>query len=233
MRALKVTAWLASPIAGGAELPLDGILLYYAMLLAHGGGVVAHTPGQTVEYEPEIVPLQIVRSAADATVWFYACSFAQWPAVLAEGVSHWNKRFDERMAGYIAEKDAARKVTVTKAHYKAYHMPIRYRHAEKVWWHCVGDADRISELLRYADFIGGKTAQGWGNVSRWLIEEAQEDFSIVDADMSPMRAIPQSVYLEMTNGMLPLSAVLSPLRGFRPPYWSRSNQGAVVSPDYV
>ena len=76
MRPLKVTAWLASPVVGGAELPLDGILLYYAMLEAHGGGASAHTPGKVYEYDPEIVPLQIVRSASDENLWCYACSFA-------------------------------------------------------------------------------------------------------------------------------------------------------------
>ncbi len=230
MQQLKVTAFLAAPVVGDFTLPLDGILLYYALADAAGEIAPALAPGQSPDYDPHIVPLQVVRSAADENAWCYACSFAQWPDEHIDGVAHWNKRFDERWSMYLAPRDR-KKILVGKGHFKSYHTAMRYRSAASVSWWCIGDKDEIARMLEMADNIGSKRSQGWGRVSRWLIEETDACYPLLAADgVTPMRAIPRTLYFELTHDEMALDAMISPLRGFRPPYWSRDNQGECIAP---
>jgi len=229
MQPLRITAELGAPVVASTSLPLDAILLYYSMLELYGRPLASARPGETVVYDPEIVPLQILRDVDDGGVWIYACSFAQWGEPHTDGVSHWNKRFDMDYTYHLSPKYHNRKIATSKGAYRPHHQPVRYRHARHVQWCCVGEQERIAHLLAMIDFIGKKTAQGWGYVRRWHIEPMSTDRSVLGPDYVPMRAIPRPMYLSMTGGRFSVNMTIC-LRGFRPPYWYRGNQGEVVEP---
>jgi CRISPR type IV-associated protein Csf3 len=226
-RPLVVEARLGSPYVGDPTAPLDGILLYAAMSDLYSGELPAWEPGQTAEYDPAIVPLQVVNPGPD---WFYACSFAQWGAY-TEDVDHWNKRFDMPQVDFLSDK--TRKLEIGSGPYKAYYQQIYYRHALSLWWCCVGDQDRIGELLKPMDHIGKKTSQGWGHVIEWRITWSDHDYSLFDANGYAMRAIPSIYYYPLldTEGFksVPININFAG-RGFRPPYWAKENQGKCIVP---
>lgn len=226
-RPLKVEAALGSPFVGDPNFPLDGALLYLAMAEAHGGELPVWEPGRAMPYDPRIVPLQIIENGAE---WFFACSWAIWGDYV-EDTDHWNKRFDVPALDMLDSK--VRRVALSEGPYKAYHMPLYYRHALSITWYCVGDQDRIGALLRGMDFIGKKTSQGWGHVLRWTISQADEDYSIVDNIGRPMRAIPTSYYEGIYAEQADRGNILDlhfAQYAYRPPYWAIENQGRVVVP---
>jgi len=203
---LKITAWLTCGVVSDAALPIDGILYYQAMRLAHGPQDMT-LPGGHAGVNPQgaRVPIQRVH----AVDWYYKASFAQWSQPCVEGTDHWNKRFDLGMADLIDFAGKRGRVIVEQSRYKAYHMPVFYRHCLSVWWYVVGDREAIAGLLWSMTHVGKKTSQGYGQVLRWEIEPAPADYSQCGPDGQLMRAIPDD------GGIL---------YGIRPSYWDRRNQ---------
>jgi hypothetical protein len=222
-RSLIVEAELGSPVVGDPTIPLDGILLFHVMARKFGPPR-AMRPGEAVEYDPAIVPLQIVNPGRE---WFYACSFAQWSEYI-ENRAYWNKRFDIQHNNVLA---SGRKIDSSSGPYKSYHMPIYYRAARYVRWYCVGDIDAIGHLLSDCIAIGKKRSIGWGYIHTWHIFPAEHDYSIFDSDGQLTRAIPSSYYAQAIRDS-GLDSTLRDIRfgnrGFRPPYWARENQTKVA-----
>lgn len=144
--------------------------------------------------------------------WYYACSWAQWPT-FAQGMTHWNKRVDLEELAYLEPQRG--RIDTKAGRYKAYHMPIWYRHAPIVQWYIVGEPEWIQRMLGFCTHIGKKTEMGWGEVSGWMVEQWHADWSVRDGRGRLMRAIPS------TSG---------PLRGFRPSYWLPKNQSHCIVP---
>lgn len=83
-----------------------------------------------------------------------------------------------------------------------------------------GDFDVIKELLANLRYIGKKNAYGWGRVQKIVMEEMDEDFSVVK-DGKLMRHIPiKSRFLEDVDEKN-YAAALKPL--FHP-YWDRGRE---------
>ncbi len=166
-------------------------------------------PGE--EYHPKGTKqthmwLKVLNGGTDQ--WFYAASFAQWGEA-TEGQDHWNKRFDSSLA-HLVDFDGKRgKVIVEQGRYKAYHMPVWYRHALSVSWWVVGDIGWVMRMLSTVTHIGKKGAQGWGAVLRWEVEPTPCDWSVYGQGGKLMRAIPAEYGI---------------LTGLRPSYWIPRNQ---------
>lgn len=218
---LRVRADLRCGVVSDPWLPLDGILFYQSVRDDLGRQDLT-VPGRSLLADPmrgTKMPLKIVHG----NIWYYRCSWAQW-GPYADGQDYWNKRFDNSLADLIDFRGRRGKVIIDKSTYKAYNMPVYYRHALYVEWYCVGDRERIEYLLSTCTHIGKKTSQGWGRVAKWHVDPVEADWSIW-RDGRLMRGIPPGdlpeVYpLDLRQGYY----------GVRPSYWDSRNQMALVLP---
>jgi len=201
---LKITAYPRCGIESDVYLPIDGILFAQAMANRYGPQMLS-TPGEMVDVPPVDLPIEKRTTNGQ---WFYAASFAQW-GPHTDGATFWTKRFDRRTEHLIDFGKARGKVNNEAARYKAYMMPVFYRHALHVSWYVFGKRSTIADLLATVTHIGKKPAQGEGRVTRWTVEPAAHDYSVYGAAGQPMRSIPAKVGV---------------LYGVRPSYWYHKNQ---------
>ncbi len=215
MEPLRITAWLQTPVVtSDTFLPFDGALYYTAMRERYGAQLFTE-PGQDHSIRVPAVSLPLMRHHEEGPMWFYAASFARWPAEVADGGSHWNKRFSTARSHLVDFGNRRGTVNTGSAQFKAYHMPVFYRHALSVSWYVVGHRDSIERLLPFLTHLGKKCSQGWGAVLRWEVEPWPEDWSIRDSDGRLMRAVPSETGI---------------LTGFRPSYWLPKNQALCELP---
>lgn len=214
---LQIRAYLGSNVIADEYLPLDGILLYQAHRELHGAR--AYTlPGEYTVNGVSTLPLEITHPGRK--LWYYNCSWAQWPSHAVEGLDYWNKRFDNSLASLVDFEGKRGKVIIEQGEYKAYRMPVYYRAALYIDWWCVGDKSEIEHLLATVTHIGKKTAQGWGRVMEWAILSAPADYSIW-RDGRLMRGVP------------PVDAPAHSKQGeygIRPSYWNHANQMVLALP---
>ena len=209
---LKITAYPRCGIATDEFLPIDGVLFYSAMRREYGHPALL-TPG-AMNVPAVDLPIQ---KKGKGQHWFYAASFAQW-GPHTDGRTAWIKRFQLQRSDLIDFGRRRGKVIIDQGRYKAYRMPVFYRHALSVSWYVIGNQSEIGELLQPMTHIGKKTSQGFGRIVEWRVETVAYDWSIYAPDGRLMRSIPYS------GGIL---------YGIRPPYWLPENQTQVQIPGIV
>lgn len=223
---LKITAWLRTNVVSDEYLPLDGIIRDAAMFYHHGFKPVSLPGGEL--HNPDLPPRAMpLAKRVRSEIYYYACSFAYpQPWWVGEGLDHWNKRFDFQYSNLIDFQGKRGTVNTTSARYRAYHMPVYYRTAQKVEWYCVGEKTMIEKYLALVTHIGKKRSQGWGRVARWEVVEWTEDWSEIK-EGKPMRALPAQDFPEGHEFKLRHYAV-------RPPYYTvgrdKPNQILCVAP---
>jgi CRISPR type IV-associated protein Csf3 len=205
---LRITARLQCGVVSDGNLPIDSILYSMAHREEFGGQTMT-LPGTSQTADGSNAALPLMRVAEESPMWFYAASFAQWPEAQAEGKDYWNTRLDLSLVHLVDFGKRRGSVDVAAGRYKAYHMPVFYRHALAIEWYVVGHSESIERLLSCCTNIGKKTSQGWGAVSEWRVEPTVNDWSVRGDGGRPMRAIPDG------KGVL---------HGFRPSYWLPQNQ---------
>jgi CRISPR type IV-associated protein Csf3 len=220
MEPLRITAHLRTGVVADRWLPLDAILLYQANRQALGPEV-ATLPGGIDTQGASTLPLEIIHPGRK--IWYYACSWAQpQPWWVAEGRDHWNKRFDQGFAYMVDFEGRRGKVIIEQGRYKAYHMPVFYRVADRVEWYCVGDKARVGELLSTMTHLGKKRSQGWGRVIQWKVEPWMEDWSVWrDGELT--RGVPAEDVVG--KGMFNFVHY-----GLRPSYYRQENQMMLAMP---
>lgn len=208
---LRARAWLQSGVVCDPYLPLDGVL-YYQVHRELLGAQVVTVPGASVSIEDgesrKRMPFR--RAHRKRLHWHYRCSFAQWPEHVTEGSEHWAKRLDQQHADLIDFGGRRGTVAIGSGAYKAYYMPVFYRHALHVDWYCVADRVELERLLRFCTHLGKKVSQGWGAVLRWQVDSWPEDWSVEDGSGRLMRAV--------------YEPGAPTLYGIRPSYWHPRNQ---------
>jgi CRISPR type IV-associated protein Csf3 len=206
---LKITATLQCAMIGDTCLPIDGVLYYQSHRETFGAQMFT-TPGASdPRYAGSSQALPLMRCDEHGPNWYYAASFAQWPEAVADGSDYWNKRFDAGLSDLVDFGARKARVEIGSGPYKAYHMPVFYRHALEVSWYVVGEPDLIRSLLSCCTHLGKKTSQGWGAVLKWNLARHSKDWSVRDDQGRLMRAIPANAGI---------------LTGFRPSYWLPKNQ---------
>lgn len=201
MKPLRIRAYLQTGVISDQFLPLDGVMYYHAVRERMGAEVIT-VPGQSTVREAQHIKLPFMKLGHN-DMWYYACSFAQWPEHTTESSTFYVKKLDIKYVGLLNEQ---KKIDQSRGRFKAYHLNIFYRHSHYVDWYCVGDKEAIEMLLRFCTHIGKKTAQGWGSVLRWEVSEWPEDWS-VRMNGKLVRAIP----VRSSSGYL---------YGIRPSYWN-------------
>lgn len=219
---LRVRAWLRTPVISDQWLPLDAVLFYQAARDQLPPQIVT-IPGGPQNGVSHKIKMPLAMVGYRTPTWYYKCSWAQWPEVVAEGRDHWNKRFDQSLA-FLVDFHGRRGAVNTKAgSLKMYHMPVYYRSALWVEWYCVGEREWIARLLSTCTHVGKKAAQGWGRVWRWDVEPLAEDWSVW-REGRLMRGVPVE---DVVGNGKPFQLAHY---GFRPSYWSRTNQRVVAMP---
>lgn len=212
---LRITAHFQTNPVCDRWLPIDGVLLSQANRQALGPELAA-IPGKVSVQGASTLPLEIVHPGRK--LWYYACSWAQpQPWWAEEDMGYWNKRFDVEYDGLIDFGKRRGKIQIGEGKNKAYHMPMFKRVARQVEWYCIGDKERIVELLSTCTALGKKRAYGEGAVARWEVESISEDWSVM-REGRLVRGIPEDdaralgVQFERVH------------YGIRPSYWNKANQ---------
>ena len=202
MKPLRVRAYLQTGVISDQFLPLDAILYYH--IVRHNMGVQDVTkPGESTVRQEQHITLPFKKLGKN-DMWYYACSFAQWPVHTVEDSTFYVKKLDIKYIDYVSS--APKKIDQSRGQYKSCHVNIFYRHAIYVDWYCVGEPGAINFFLKFCTHLGKKSAQGWGSVLRWEVEEWPEDWSVNGPGGQLMRAIPTR-----KEGFL---------YGIRPSYWN-------------
>lgn len=241
---VKVTCELAAPLAGDAPM-LDALVewvmsLHMSSVMRTSNGhrhlVEPRGRGQPVS-EPGKIPIPICRSFVDGLP-IPLCSSPILGPVYSDGVEHVGKSLALEQSHLLAAEE--RKIVSTTGGWtKSYRLPLRIRTVERiVWFAAVKSCDRASQrrryvrelgkLLRRVYSIGKKTADGYGRVSAWRVEEVAEDWSwFAPSGDGPVLMRPLPAACRLPDG----------LRGFRPdfgavtpPYWQRSFWRSSVLP---
>lgn len=196
---LKVTAVLASAIAGPPHVHLDALLTIVALHWAH-------YPGHDRPYSPtsadRVVPVAIPVTPDESGVW--RCSTLTPDDDTARGETHWH------MAPYRQHMHltTANQVTTTNGHARAVRRRLPLTATPTLTAHLIGDGDRIDRLLGRIGALGHKRSQGYGRVAAWTVEsdDTAHDLWRTTPDGHAARPLPD-----------PDGAPL----GLRPPYWYR------------
>lgn len=94
-----------------------------------------------------------------------------------------------------------------------------------VSWDVVGDAEKISALVKRTYFIGTKRSSGYGEVSQWDISSGTND-GLIGIDKQPLRPIPVDQFTGDTS--LPMIDT-----AWKPAYWDPENRAMCYAPELV
>jgi len=184
---LRIRAYLSTGVISDQYLPLDAVLYYHLVRREMPEQVITKSRESNVRAGANInVP--ILKSGPKNELWFYACSFAQFPDVVAEDSS-----FKVKTGDWLRHEehfDAKKKIDIQRGKFKNAHLKLYYRHCPYIDWYCVGNAKEIAELLQFCTHIGKNSGDGWGQVLRWEIKDWPEDWSIRGYGNKLMRAVP-------------------------------------------
>jgi hypothetical protein len=84
--------------------------------------------------------------------------------------NRWRKRWNELSANEWCEN---KRVYINQKTTKNYDMPVTVSLIKNnlLWWYCIGDYDRIDELMKHLVGIGKEINQGYGLIKSYRIEE--------------------------------------------------------------
>lgn len=203
---LRIRAYLKTGVISDQYLPLDGILYYHLVRREMGEEVITKSRESNVRKGANIT-LPIKKSGPKNDLWFYACSFAQFPESVIEDSSFKVKSGD--WLKHSQHFNTKKKIDIQRGKFKNAHIKLYYRHCEYIDWYCVGWPDKLVELLQFCTHLGKNTGDGWGEVLRWEIKEWPEDWSVRGNGNKLMRNVPLNN--QNGNGFL---------YGMRPSYWN-------------
>lgn len=214
---IRIRAYLQTGVISDQFLPLDAVI-YYQYVRNILGPQEVTIPGSYAPDVPDDIKLPfLIKSGPSPNMWYYACSFAQWPDSVVESKQFYVKKFRLEYSDLVDFKGRRRKVATSRGRYKNYHLWAYYRHALYVNWYAIGDSDAIWNCLRFCTHLGKKTSQGWGAVKMWEITDWPEDWSIKNGKGLLTRALPSN----RGDGFI---------YGIRPSYWLRKHQFPCIMP---
>lgn len=226
---LIVTAVLASPLAGDPP-QLDALLEWVLSPFSEPS-----RPAENGHYKitragpaPKMGGIAIPLLRKPLGPWGVACcSNPILPLEKVESVDYVCKRVAVEAADLLLPSE--RKVmSTTNTWTKSYRLPLKIRRLESVRWLCFGSGREIRKCLKDVHSIGKKVSDGYGRVTKWLVEEAsQEAYWFADHPTGTvlMRTLPLGDWLPKD------------LIGFRrrfgaccPPYWHSERFTEIVEP---
>lgn len=170
--ALRVTAYLSSPLAGDPP-QLDSLLTYALSPLLGKAAEPGYKVGRSRPCpDTSQIPIPVLRRRAGR--WNVpTTSSPVLPEPVSDGVEYVCKRVAVERAGDL--HPAERKVvTTTNDWTKSYRLPLRVRRVDRVVWFAAGSRREIVKLLNQIPAVGKKISVGYGRVARWEVERLQE-----------------------------------------------------------
>lgn len=209
---LKVTAHLVD----GRFSSTDGIvmldsILYHAWFIKHAPHVLegVYKPEQIGYVGLPLVHLEDNRWAASKAVY----------QEIDKIVEHYNKRPDFFAGDKLDYLDMDKGIISDSVGlYRAYRNPQLIRTVKDgiLTFYAVGKKDKIEELLSLMIGVGKKTAMGFGLVSRWEVDEIEEDYTTEHPEYGLMRPIEVEKSEKVYDYPIMQYAV-------KPPYWKPKN----------
>lgn len=188
MQAVKVTAHMATPIAGHLPM-LDGMLT--RQMAKHMPSVRRSQNGHRHEPRDNAGYRNIPIPIASEKVGDYripCCSSPIVPVVEEARLVRFARRAELDEA--LMRPEQRIKVNRSSGAHKSYYLPRRLWPVDCVVWFAIARYDggkgsgrqsnglsRLRQRLRKITAIGGKTAHGWGAVSAWAVEPCESDLS--------------------------------------------------------
>ncbi len=220
---LKVTCRLYD----GRINSMDGLIyldsiLYHAWFRKHRPEVFNGTAKQGPDFA---IGLPLSREV-DGTPRRYLASLGFYRQY-DQRVEYWNKRSDFTSATsgkYLNERG---KIDTGAGQLKAYHMPNVIRTVSDIEFYCVGNLEKVRELLSLIPAIGKKPAEGWGRVHEWVVEPFEEDWS-TEGGYGLMRPMPVDQYAPPEGSHYQVRSV-----AVFPPSWAAKNQQICWVPEVM
>lgn len=207
MQPLRITAKLAEfrLTAIDKSLPIDGPLAWAWVREKDVDRVYNSIYGGKDWFDVDLS--DVLKTVEVAGESFYACSWAVFRPV-KEYITYRYRRFDTHYAERYADTGKRRggKIIVAGGTFKTWRIPLVTIITDEIKWYCVGNAERIEQLLNNVYYLGSAKAAGNGRISEWIVEPWPEDWSIYGPDDCLMRALPSP------NGSKACS--------IKPPYWA-------------
>ncbi len=207
---LKVTCYLASPIAG--DLPMLDALIEYQMAVFEGKLYRIRKDGPVHRFGEIHIPMLLRRIGG---LEVPACS-APIIGPAPEHVEYFGKRLAVEYADLLAPGER-KVIAITNSVYKSYHLPLIVRPVDRIVWFCVAKRRPILLALRGIKSLGKKRSQGYGVVARWEAEYVDEDYSWYapsEAGRVLMRPLPDCDELPAD-----LIGYRPDFGAVQPPYW--------------
>lgn len=202
---------------------LDGAIVSAPMLDALLAYQVAQRAGLPMWARPDEqahVKIPIARSPCGR---FHLASAPQF-AVAASEARHKSRRPIVAEAQLLAG-ESVRRIDIQSGPSKGFRIPYATHLlvGDAVYWWCLGDRERVAELLAGALHLGHRRGVGHGWVRRWDVQScpAWPGFPVV-RDGQPLRALPRE-WPGVTGGSLGLAALTFP-------YWARDRREVCVVP---
>lgn len=218
---LQIIAHMATPLAAYDDWSpsLDALIEY--QLLDRLGLI---TPNPTAADAEKNLPLifdkmPIARKILNGE-WYWAVSSPHY-IENHQQTSKFRKRWDYQEHHLDWGKKRA-KVNGSEGHFKAYDLPRYDREMQSIHWFCVGDANKISELILNVTHLGKKRSQGCGQVHKWEVLPFEYDWHLWRGD-SLARPMP-------VNMIEPPQSINMMQWGWRPPIWLAANKSMCFMP---
>ncbi len=218
---LQTIAHMASPLVAYDDWsPSLDALLEYVLL----DRLNLITPNPTKEDAERNLPLifeqmPIARKMLNGE-WYWAVSSPHY-IENHQQTTRFRKRWDYQEHHLEWGKKRA-KVSGSEGHFKAYDLPRYDREMQTIHWFCIGDRDRILELLQSVTHLGKKRSQGCGQVHKWEVLPFEHDWHLWRGDKL---ARPMPV-----NMIEPPQAINMMQWGWRPPTWLAANKSMCFMP---
>lgn len=228
MRPLRLTWRLATPMAGGPfPLHLDSLVACAVTEEALREGTVSNNGIRSLARD---LPLE--KDERNGT-WCWKAS-AITGRTQAHALRLWTRKTDPYEFAEMAangqldgklnlQKPNAHKIDTARGLMKQHFQFVPVRHVEEVTAWCVGDPDRLLELLSpetgYIIALGARVRSGFGKIANFAIEDDERA-----NELWARRVLPWS-----DAGLVPICAA------HHPPYWAAENRTVQswVAPDLL
>ncbi len=220
MKPLKITILLSSPIAFPIKvkpypLMFDSILIE---LMAQRAGRFDYDYNEYDSYSPENNERGVPLAVGGTRKKFYRASAIEVPKAEHTSLSivsrtDWPEEQEiEKCAKWKREV-----IYVGSGLYRNSRELMPGIIAPIVNFYCVGDKEKIEDLLSDLKAIGVKTAIGMGRVEKVVVKEIAEDYSVIDKNGNPARPIPFDEHPGRGGWLRDYCS-------YKPPYWLIDNK---------
>jgi len=201
----KVIFNLRTPVFVFQNIYFDSLLGYAIMKKVFGSDFY----NLNRDYFEEIVlylPVKRIENPKDPDEYFYCCGYIP---ETTNYIGFYTKKFYKNEIEYLN----AKRVELNKGFTKEYKNVVTYRPLKTLEFKVQGNKETVRDLLKEINYIGKKSAAGFGEVEDFVIEDIDNvNEFMFNKDGSLYRPLP-IWFFDVENG----KKILSPIH---PPYYT-------------